>query len=61
MASYAKDWPTVACRDCRMDTLRELLTKLRSSSTTFYVCPSCLARRKRERLNPFEDASRKIA
>jgi len=54
MGSYAKSWPSAACRDCRTDTPREFLTKVPTRSGSFNVCPVCLAKRKILKIAPFE-------
>jgi len=56
MASHAASWPTVACRDCRMDSPRELMTKVKSNRIVFNLCPACMARRDRLGIPPFEIA-----
>ena len=57
MSSYAKSWPTAACRDCRLDHPREVLTKVVGGRTHFNVCPACLGRRQRLKIKPFEKSA----
>lgn len=54
MGSHAAGWPTVACRDCRMDSPRELMTRVKSNRIVFNLCPACMARRKSLGITPFE-------